>query len=307
MAMKGPSETETERHRDTKEIACLSAEGISHLEISTNSSVTKSGSPTCSPLEGVKCGEALAKLWKFSRRMLNPPPPRFLPPSLGIDEHDGCHSGRKFRQEKETQTQTFWSGYLRLGWGVFHAKGWGPKSSVCPSKPRETKLVGRISRDFAPGIFRKCPKSLRKISFVQFSDPKNQPLPKASTISTTPRQGLSGPVLRDTARLSQRYPPIARYGVFGVSTWPIGCDTPSPFLSVSPLESMQSGGAIPPLERGISAILARYPLKTRQMGAIPPLCDTISKGYCAIWWGISHWAAKGKLDFWKGTPRLNIP
>ena len=37
---------------------------------------------------------------------------------------------------------------------------------------------------------------------------------------------LSGPVLRDTARLSQRYPPIARYGVFGVSTWPIGCDTP---------------------------------------------------------------------------------
>ena len=24
----------------------------------------------------------------------------------------------------------------------------------------------------------------------------------------------SGPVLRDTARLSQRYPPIARYGVF---------------------------------------------------------------------------------------------
>ena len=42
-------------------------------------------------------------------------------------------------------------------------------------------------------------------------------------------RGLSGPVLRDTARLSQRYPPIARYGVFGVSTWPIGCDTPSLF------------------------------------------------------------------------------
>ena len=74
---------------------------------------------------------------------------------------------------------------------------------------------------------------------------------------------LSGPVLRDTARLSQRYPPIARYGVFGVSTWPIGCDTPPPFLSVSPLESMRSGGAIPPLKRGISAILARYPMKTR--------------------------------------------
>ena len=42
---------------------------------------------------------------------------------------------------------------------------------------------------------------------------------------------LSGPVLRDTARVSRRYPPIAPYGVFGVSTWPIGCDThpPPPF------------------------------------------------------------------------------
>ena len=41
-------------------------------------------------------------------------------------------------------------------------------------------------------------------------------------------------------------PPIARYGVLGVSTWPIVCDAPSPFLSVSPLDSMRSGGAIPP-------------------------------------------------------------
>ena len=34
-----------------------------------------------------------------------------------------------------------------------------------------------------------------------------------------------GPVLRDTARLSQRYPLIARYGVFGVSDGPILRDT----------------------------------------------------------------------------------
>ena len=72
----------------------------------------------------------------------------------------------------------------------------------------------------------------------------------------------------------------------------LGAIPPPPFLSISPLESMQSGGAILPLKRGISAILARYPMKTRQMGAIPPLCDTISKGYCAIWGGIFHWAAK---------------
>ena len=48
---------------------------------------------------------------------------------------------------------------------VFHVKGWGPKSSVCPSKPRETNLFGGISRGFGrdiPG----CPKSLRKRKFV---------------------------------------------------------------------------------------------------------------------------------------------
>ena len=51
------------------------------------------------------------------------------------------------------------------GVGVFHVKGWGPKSSVCPSKPRETKLFGRISQDFA-GISREHPKSWRnKIVF----------------------------------------------------------------------------------------------------------------------------------------------
>ena len=44
---------------------------------------------------------------------------------------------------------------------------------------------------------------------------------------------LSGPVLRDTARLSQRYP-HALWG-FGVSTWPIGCGTPSPFSERFPL------------------------------------------------------------------------
>ena len=37
-------------------------------------------------------------------------------------------------------------------------KGWGPKSSVCHSKPRETKLLGGIYRDFCrdiQGVFEK--------------------------------------------------------------------------------------------------------------------------------------------------------
>ena len=40
-------------------------------------------------------------------------------------------------------------------------KGWGPKSSMRPSKPGKSNFFGGISRDLA-GISRKCPKSLRK-------------------------------------------------------------------------------------------------------------------------------------------------
>ena len=42
----------------------------------------------------------------------------------------------------------------------------------------------------------------------------------------------------------------------------------------------------PPPQRGISAILVRYPYENKANGCdTPPLCDTISKGYCAIWGG----------------------
>ena len=59
----------------------------------------------------------------------------------------------------------------------------------------------------------------------------------------------------------------------------LGSLPPPPFLSVCPLESMRSGGAIPAShKRGISTILARYPMKTRQMGAIPPYAILFRKG-----------------------------
>ena len=97
------------------------------------------------------------------------------------------------------------------------------------------------------------------------------------------RRDLSGPVLRDTARLSQRYPPIARYGVFGVSTWPIGCDTPSPFPERFPLGEHAKWRC----DKGISAIPARYPMKTRQMGAIP-ISAILSRKGIARYGGVSR-------------------
>ena len=102
---------------------------------------------------------------------------------------------------------------------------------------------------------------------------------------------LSGPVLRDTARLSQRYPgPLLRaiMGFLVSQHGKLGAIPPPPFPSISPLESMQSGGAIPPpLKRGISAILAQYPMKTRQMVAIPPSAILSRKGI-ARYGGVSR-------------------
>ena len=57
----------------------------------------------------------------------------------------------------------------------------------------------------------------------------------------------------------------------------------------------------PPPQKGISAILARYPLKTRQNACDTPLCDTISKRYWAIWGGISHWAAEFPISLLFGN------
>ena len=51
--------------------------------------------------------------------------------------------------KKEPKPKLFESGYLCGGVGVFHVNGWGPKSSVCPSKPRESNFFGGISWDFA--------------------------------------------------------------------------------------------------------------------------------------------------------------
>ena len=54
--------------------------------------------------------------------------------------------------------------------GVFHVNGWGPKSSVCPSKPGKSNFFSGISRDFA-GISWRRPKSLRKKSLCSILVP----------------------------------------------------------------------------------------------------------------------------------------
>ena len=79
---------------------------------------------------------------------------------------------RQFQERKRNPNPNFLVRIFSSGVGVFHVNGWGPKSSICPSKPGKSNFLGGISRDFA-GISRGCPKSLRKKSLCSISGPHN--------------------------------------------------------------------------------------------------------------------------------------
>ena len=100
---------------------------------------------------------------------------------------------------------------------------------------------------------------------------------------------------RDTVRLSQRYPPLLRAIGFLMSQYGQLGAIPPPPSEHFPLESMQSGGAIPPPRKGYLSDTCPIPYENKANGCDAPICDTISKGYCAIGGGISHWAAKIQL------------
>ena len=80
------------------------------------------------------------------------------------------------QRRKTNPNPNFWVRIFSAGVGVFHVKGWGPKSSVCPSKPGKSNLFGGIFRNFAE-ISRQHPKSLRKKCVFNF-------WPQMTTIQT---------------------------------------------------------------------------------------------------------------------------
>ena len=77
-----------------------------------------------------------------------------------------CVSKRaKFQARKRNPNLNFLVRIFSGGVGVFHVKGWVPKSSVCPSKPGKSDFFGGISRDFA-GISGRCPEKFEKKNYV---------------------------------------------------------------------------------------------------------------------------------------------
>ena len=73
----------------------------------------------------------------------------------------------------------------------------------------------------------------------------------------------------------------------------LGAIPPPPFSQRFPLgEHAKWRCDTPPPQKGYLSDTGAIPYENRANGCDTPLCDTISKGYCAIWGGISNWAAK---------------
>ena len=118
----------------------------------------------------------------------------------------------------------------------------------CPIKENSQKWLGKSAAGLLHPMLHKCETGLGDA-----------------------RDSLSGPALRDTARLSQRYP------LLRTITWPLGCATPPPFLSVYPLES---SGYPPPPQKGYLSDIGATPHENKAKW-VRYICDAASGGCCA--------------------------
>ena len=86
----------------------------------------------------------------------------------------------------------------------------------------------------------------------------------------------------------------------------LGAIPAPPFLSISPSESMRSGGTIPPPQKGYLSDTCAIPYENKANECDTPLCDTISKGYCAIW-GVSRAGPLSAEPIWRRFfPPINL-
>ena len=73
-------------------------------------------------------------------------------------------------------------------------------------------------------------------------------------------------------------PLLRAMGFWRLNMANLGAIPPPPFLRFSPLESMRSGGAIPPPQKGYLSDTCAIPYENKANGCDTPLRDTISKG-----------------------------
>ena len=103
-------------------------------------------------------------------------------------------------------------------------------------------------------------------------------------LASSLRRGLRGPVLRDTARLSQRYRAV---GFLVSQHGQLGSIPPPPFSERFPLGEVEVRYPPPPQKGYLSDTFA-IPYENKANGCDTPLCDTISKRYCKRYGGVSR-------------------
>ena len=72
----------------------------------------------------------------------------------------------------------------------------------------------------------------------------------------------------------------------------LGAIPPPPFSERFPIGEHERWRCDTSPQKGYLSDTCAIPLENKANGCDTPLCDTISKRYCAIRGGISHWAAK---------------
>ena len=171
---------------------------------------------------------------------------------------------------------------------------------IAPGAPRIVVFVLLKSWDAIPRVEFRIPRVEFRIPRAALRIPWNSPRAPRMAFSLRERffsGNWGGPRLLSSYELkcSKWYDRKAKIPTLsGPVLRSISAMPPSPFSERFPLgehASWRCDAPPPPQKRGIAAILAQYPMKTRQNACDTPFCDTISKGYCAIWGGISHWAA----------------
>ena len=104
-------------------------------------------------------------------------------------------------------------------------------------------------------------------------------MPLVAPYCAIPRDYLSDtPLLRAMGFL------VSQHGQLGA--------IPPPFSERFPHEEHAKWRCDTPPQKGYLSDTGAIPYENKANGCDTPVCDTISKGYCAIWGGISHWAAK---------------
>ena len=101
---------------------------------------------------------------------------------------------------------------------------------------------------------------------------------------------LSGPRIARYRETISAIPPLLRAMGFLVSQHgQLGAIPPPTFSERFPLAEHAKCRCDTPPQKGYLSDTCAIPYENKASGCDTPLCDTISKGYCVIWEGISHW------------------